>query len=115
MPDEKLASNPNKNELASRGEPASSLADKATRDNNSKASIAVEAIAKFLEENSSRDPKKQRCNICGSPMQFFEACFWLDGADLGSILPLPFCSNCDQDVLKSVRRRSSERSTNRLN
>ena len=115
MPDEKLASNPNKNELGSRGEPVSSLEDEATRDKNSKDSIAVEALAKFLDENPSRDPKKQRCHICGLPMQYFEACFWLDEADLGSILPLPFCSDCDQGALESVRRRSSQRSTNRLN
>jgi hypothetical protein len=48
--------------------------------------------------NSPRDPEKQRSNIRGSRLQSFEACFWLDRTDLGSILPLPFCSNRDQDV-----------------
>jgi hypothetical protein len=64
----------------------------------------VDAIQKFLTQNSSDRPQSRQCGECGSSMQYFEAYFWLDGVD-ASIISLPFCPVCQPDVLTSLRRK----------
>jgi hypothetical protein len=64
----------------------------------------VEAINDFLKQNSSGHPAPRQCSECGSPMRYIDAYFWLDGADLASVIPLPFCPICQPDVLTALRR-----------
>jgi hypothetical protein len=65
----------------------------------------VDAIQKFLNQNSSGHPQSRQCGKCGSSMQYLDAYFWLDGVDVASIVPLPFCPVCQPDVLTSLRRK----------
>ena len=65
----------------------------------------VDAIRKFLEQNSSSHPQPRQCGECGSSMQYLDAYFWLDGTDVASKIPLPFCPACQPDVLTSLRRK----------
>ena len=68
----------------------------------------VEAINDFLKQNSSGHPAARQCSECGSPMQYIDAYFWLDGADLASVIPLPFCPICQPDVLTALRRKRGQ-------
>ena len=63
----------------------------------------IHAVNDFLKQNSAR-PSRQ-CGKCGEPMQYMDAHFWLDGTDVASIIPLPFCPACEHDVLTTLRRR----------
>jgi hypothetical protein len=65
----------------------------------------VDAIQKFLNQNSTGHPQSRQCGKCGSTMQYLDACFWLDGVDVATIIPLPFCPVCQPDVLTSLRRK----------
>jgi hypothetical protein len=38
-------------------------------------------------------------------MQYLDAYFWLDGVEVASKIPLPFCPVCQPDVLTSLRRK----------
>jgi hypothetical protein len=66
---------------------------------------AIHAVKNFLEQNSERTPRQ--CGKCGAPMQYMDAYFWLDGTDVASIIPLPFCPACEPDVLTALRRKRS--------
>lgn len=69
-------------------------ANRATRD----------AIKEFLEQNSSGQAKPRYCSACGETMEYLDAYFWLDGTDVASLIPLPFCPVCQPDLLASLRR-----------
>ena len=75
--------------------PSGKTANPATRD----------AIKDFLNQESSGDPKPRHCSACGETMQYLNAYFWLDGTDVASLIPLPFCPVCEADVLTSLRRK----------
>jgi hypothetical protein len=68
----------------------------------------VEAINDFLKQNSSGHPAARQCSECGSPMRYIDAYFWLDGADIASVVPLPFCPICQPDVLTALRRKRGQ-------
>ena len=72
------------------------------RANNRK---TVDAVKNFLKQNSSNPPQERQCRDCGSSMQYLDAYFWLDGTDVASKIPLPFCPVCQPDVLTSLRRK----------
>jgi hypothetical protein len=63
----------------------------------------INAVKNFLKQNSGR-PSRQ-CGKCGEPMQYMDAYFWLDGTNVASIVPLPFCPACESDVLTALRRK----------
>ena len=75
--------------------PSGKTANPATRD----------AIKDFLNQESSGDPKPRHCSACGETMQYLNAYFWLDGTDVASLIPLPFCPMCESDLLTSLRRK----------
>jgi hypothetical protein len=83
-------------EFDSRGasNPSAKTANSSTRD----------AIKDFLNQKSSGDPKPRYCSACGETMQYLNAYFWLDGTDVASLIPLPFCPACEPDLLTSLRR-----------
>ena len=64
-----------------------------------------EAIKDFLKQNSSGQSKPRYCGACGETMQYLNAYFWLDGTDVASLIPLPFCPACEPDLLTSLRRK----------
>lgn len=64
-----------------------------------------DAIKDFLNQKSSGDPKPRHCRACGETMQYLNAYFWLDGTDVASLIPLPFCPVCEPDLLNSRRRK----------
>jgi len=68
----------------------------------------VEAINDFLKQNSSVPAAPRQCSECGSPMRYIDAYFWLDGADIASVIPLPFCPICQPDVLTALRRKGGQ-------
>lgn len=65
----------------------------------------VKSIKDFLHENSSNRRRDQKCNACGSSLGYLDAYCWLDGADVASVIQLPFCPKCNPDVLTALRRR----------
>jgi hypothetical protein len=66
---------------------------------------AREAIRDFLRQSSAGQSKPRYCNACGETMQYLNAYFWLDGSNVASLIPLPFCPACDPDLLTSLRRK----------
>jgi len=68
----------------------------------------VEAINDFLKQNSSVPATPRQCSECGSPMRYIDAYFLLDGADIASVIPLPFCPICQPDVLTALRRKRGQ-------
>jgi hypothetical protein len=91
-------------ETDSRRPPATLPSDPPEKDKRN----TVEAINDFLKQNSSGHPAARQCGECGSPMQYIDAYFWLDGADLASVIPLPFCPICQPDVLTALRRKGGQ-------
>jgi hypothetical protein len=65
----------------------------------------IDAIQNFFTQNSSDRPQSRQCGECGSSMQYLDAYFWLDGVEVASKIPLPFCPVCQPDVLTSLRRK----------
>jgi hypothetical protein len=76
--------------------PSGKTANSSTRD----------PIKDFLNQKSSGDSKPRHCSACGETMQYLNAYFWLDGTDVASLVPLPFCPVCEPDLLTSLRRKS---------
>lgn len=79
--------------------PQESLSQPINRDQGT----TIHAVKNFLKQNSGR-PSRQ-CGKCGEPMQYMDAYFWLDGTDVASTIPLPFCPDCEPDVLTALRRK----------
>lgn len=75
--------------------PSGKTANQTTRD----------AIRDFLSQKNSGDLKPRHCSACGETMQYLNAYFWLDGTDVASLIPLPFCPVCEPDLLTSLRRK----------
>ncbi len=69
------------------------------------ANAAIAALKDFLSQNAVGAKPLQPCETCGATMQYLDAYFWLDGTNVASHVPLPFCSACDPDVLTSLRRK----------
>jgi hypothetical protein len=75
--------------------PSGKTANQTTRD----------AIKDFLNQKSSGGPEPRHCGACGETMRYLNAYFWLDGTDVASLIPLPFCPVCEPDLLTSLRRK----------
>jgi hypothetical protein len=75
-----------------------------TSNRSEKRNKARDAVKDFLKQNSSGQSKPLYCNVCGETMQYLNAYFWLDGTDVASQIPLPFCPACEPDLLTSLRR-----------
>ena len=71
---------------------------------------AVNAVKNFLAENASGARHIRHCKTCGDTMHYLDAYFWLDGTNVASLVPLPFCPSCDPDVLTSLRRKRASAS-----
>lgn len=99
----KLASAPNRKapifESSLSGSPQESLSQPINRDQ----ATTIHAVKNFFRQNSGRPPRQ--CGKCGEPMQYMDAFFWLDGTDVASTIPLPFCPVCEPDVLTALRRK----------
>jgi hypothetical protein len=70
---------------------------------NREKETTIHAVENFLKQNSGRPSR--HCGKCGEPMQYMDAYFWLDGTDVASKIPLPFCPACEPDVLTALRRK----------
>lgn len=81
---------------------------------DSQAEDTVQSIKHFLHDNSPGHRKERVCNICGTALAFFDTYCWLDGAEVASILELPFCPSCNPDVLTALRRRGAPRDSHPL-
>jgi hypothetical protein len=86
-------------------EPAGRTSQEPKSSQNGAKEKTVAAIKEFLKQNSSGMRLPRECKECRSPMQYLDAYFWLDGTDVASVIPLPFCPVCQPDVLTSLRRR----------
>lgn len=75
-----------------------------------KKQAAVDAIRSFLSDHQSGAEEIRYCKACGETMQYLDAHFWLDGTNVASLVPLPFCPACDPDVLTSLRRKRASSS-----
>jgi hypothetical protein len=98
-----LASSPKPKSQSSETFPAQHSEDAARLSITQERQTTIHAVKDFLKQNSGR-PSRQ-CGKCGEPMQYMDAYFWLDGTDVASIIPLPFCAACEPDVLTALRRR----------
>jgi hypothetical protein len=67
--------------------------------------LTLDSIRRFLKQNSASSQQKRYCRECGREMQYLDAHFWLEGTDVASVVPLPFCPSCEPDVLTSLRRK----------
>jgi hypothetical protein len=64
----------------------------------------IHAVTDFLKQTEARPLLE--CGHCGGPLQSMDAYFWLDGTDVASLVPLPFCPACEPDVLTALRRKT---------
>ncbi len=67
---------------------------------------AIAAVKEFLTQSAGGEHLRQ-CKACGASMEYLDAYFWLDGTNVASLVPLPFCPACDPDILTSLRRKRS--------
>ena len=72
---------------------------------DAKRHAAIAAVRDFLSQNAEEVQRLRHCKACGATMEYIDAYFWLDGTDVASLVPLPFCPACDPDVLTSLRRK----------
>ncbi len=80
------------------------LAFEAIRSEGTKRDSAIAALKDFLSQKAGGERSRPR-KACGATMQHLDAYFWLDGTNVASLVPLPFCPACDPDVLTSLRRK----------
>jgi hypothetical protein len=99
----KLASAPKREAPTSESALSDSPQESSSQSINREKETTIHAVENFLKQNSGR-PSRQ-CGKCGEPMQYMEAYFWLDGTDVASTIPLPFCPACEADVLTALRRK----------
>lgn len=62
----------------------------------------LQSISDLFAREGSRH-KPHQCKECKSPMRFFEGCFSLYGTDIKWSIPIPYCPDCDQQMLKLLQ------------
>lgn len=85
--------------------PSESRQESSMQPKNPDRQTTIHAVRDFLKQNSAQPQFQRQCGTCGKPMQYMDAYFWLDGTDVASLVPLPFCPACEHDVLTSLRRK----------
>jgi hypothetical protein len=61
----------------------------------------LQSIKDFLTAESTHS-KPRRCQRCGLSMQFVDASFALPGSATNWKVSLPFCPECDREILRDV-------------
>ncbi len=62
----------------------------------------LQSIKDFLDESSPAKPRQ--CRHCGDAMRFIDSNFLLRGTTLNWNVSLPFCGNCDREILENLPR-----------
>ena len=62
----------------------------------------LRSLKAFLRLQSKDRPRATRCADCGSICQHLPARFWLDGDDEMFTIPLPFCPQCNPELLSQL-------------
>lgn len=70
-------------------------------DPKSQARILQSISDLFARERSRHKP--HQCKECKSPMRFLKGCFSLYGTDMKWSIPIPYCPDCDQQMLKLLQ------------
>jgi hypothetical protein len=104
---EAFVSNPNKVPNQQQPQKLTAKAPQASPENAESFArrATLESIQRFLKQNSTSSHQKKYCRECGREMQYLDAHFWVEGSDIASVVPLPFCPACEPDVLTSLRRK----------
>jgi hypothetical protein len=54
----------------------------------------VETLKDFLNTQSTAPAKTRYCPQCGSVLRYLPTQFWLEGAENGWNIRLPYCAHC---------------------
>jgi hypothetical protein len=54
----------------------------------------IESLKQFLNAQSKAQPTTLYCRECGSLLRYLPAQFWLEGAEHGWNIRLPYCPDC---------------------
>jgi len=60
----------------------------------------LQSIKDFLDESSPATLRQ--CRHCGAAMRFIDSNFLLRGTTLNWNVSLPFCANCDRELLENL-------------
>jgi hypothetical protein len=54
----------------------------------------VETLKDFLNAQSAAPARTRYCSQCGSVLQYLPTQFWMEGAESGWNIRLPYCPDC---------------------